>query len=117
MAEDTLNLSPKVAVYKWDVPSRAIAELIEGLKDAEDKILYVEQWVFKTFGISKESRKWSYEIDPDTGDLKVTLPTLQYEKSPQTAREWSVLAGVTGQLGPVFELITGANASPTGRIQ
>jgi hypothetical protein len=117
MAEDTLNLSPKVVVTKWDVPSRATAELLEGLKVAEDKLLFVEQWLFKNYGITKESRNWSYEIDAETGDLKVTIPTLQYEKSPQTAREWSVLAGVTSQLGPVFELITGANASPTGKVQ
>jgi hypothetical protein len=84
MAEDQLNLSPKVTVKMWEDP---------------------------------EKRTWSYEMDPDTGDLTVTIPTKAYEKSPQTAREWSVLAGVTGQLGPVFELITGANASPTGRVQ
>lgn len=115
MADEKLNLSPDVRIRQWGVPSSDIVKFIEGLKavpadNAEAIFEYVSTWL-KSLGLDDAKRSWGFEIDAFTGNVIMIVPLEAYKKEPQNAREWSVLAGVCEQLGPLFELATGANAS------
>lgn len=112
---EKLEIAPDVRLRSWSTPTSEIAKFIEGLKalpadNAEGLFEYVTKWT-KSLGFDDEKRTWAFEIDAHTGNVTMYVPLDAYKKEPQNAREWSVLAGVCEQLGPLFELATGANAS------
>ena len=112
---EKLELSPDVRIKAWGIPSSDIVKFIEGLKaiadtDSEGRYAYVEGWL-KGIGHDPDKRTWAFEVDAVSGNVTMYIPMEAYKKEPQNAREWSVLSGVCEQLGPLFELATGANAS------
>lgn len=66
-------------------------------------------------GADKDTRDWGFRLNANTGDVTIFIPMHAYETERQNAREWSVLAGVLEQLPMLFDLVTGANASPAKR--
>lgn len=115
MAEDKLSISPDVRIKAIGVTSVEITKFLERLKavpdtDSEGRFTVVDAWV-RELGLDDKTRHWRFDVDPENGDVILYIPIEAYKIAPQNAREWSVLAGVCEQIGPLFELATGANAS------